>query len=386
MVNAKNLLRNAVITLGNRFFRYSRPPAVPDGYCNILVFCRMAIGDIVMAIPSFRALRHSFPNARIVFVTMEWNREVVRSLDYFDEVVYLTNAIVMHRDIGGLLRFIVWLRTCKFDMAVLLDTFLFPFYCYMAGIPVRVGYEFENEGFALTHKAKVTENEYRLHNFLKVVGLSGAQIDDTSMDFPVKLDENDSQILEKLLPQQLLQSTSPVVGIVAGGGRNPGQTVLAKNWTTEGFAQVALELIKKDDAIILLFGKGEDDEIATRLLAHVRREHPDSAERIINVVNKTSLMQAAALLQKCDIVVTNDTALMHLAAAVGTPTVSIFGPTSPANLAPRGNDHRVVQSATACSPCYESQGYLLCRSECMKEIAWYTVYKEAAALLQDRQV
>lgn len=336
--------------------------------------------------PSFRALRSSYPNARIVFVTMEWNRDVVRTLDYFDEVVYLTNAVVMHRDIGGLLRFVVWMRTCAFDMAVLLDTFLFPFYCYVAGIPVRIGYEFENEGFALTHKVKVTEDEYRLHNFLKVVALTGAHIDDTSMDFPVKLDENDFQKLETIVPRRFLQSTYPVVGIVPGGGRNPGQTVLAKNWTIEGFARVAIELITRDDAVILLFGKGEDDEIAARFLALVRTESPDVEDRIFNVINKTSLMQAAALLQKCHIVVTNDTALMHLAAAVGTSTVSIFGPTNPANLAPRGNGHRVVQSPATCAPCYERQGYLLCQSECMKEIAWHTVYKEVTAVLQDRQV
>ncbi len=106
-------------------------------------------------------------------------------------------------------------------------------------------------------------------------------------------------------------------------------------------------------------------------------------EKIENLVNKTTLAQAASILIKCNLLLTNDTAFMHLAAVIGTPTLSIFGPTDPRNLAPRGPEHRSIKSSLPCSPCYERKGYLNCKSECMEEITWERVYNEVINALQE---
>jgi heptosyltransferase-1 len=180
-------------------------------------------------------------------------------------------------------------------------------------------------------------------------------------------------------------SSGPTVAVVAGGGSNPGNRIAAKNWKPEGFAGVITKLVVEHDAVIVLCGKGEEDAaiaksvIAMSRCASDRRQHES---RIVNLVNKTSLKQAAALFQRCEVVLTNDTSLMHLAAAVGAPMVSIFGPTDPANLAPRGSMHRTIATSLPCAPCYGYNGYRSCDAACMDEIGWESVYREVVALLK----
>jgi ADP-heptose:LPS heptosyltransferase len=205
------------------------------------------------------------------------------------------------------------------------------------------------------------------------------------MDFPVSLQPEDVCHINSLLAD--LPQSKYLLGIVAGGGRNPGQVVEAKNWSSEGYSNVIGKLLENHDVTILFFGKDEDALIAGDILNCVQIKHPDTrVERVANLCDKTTIRQAAALLKKCHVVLTNDTSLMHLAAAVGTPTVSIFGPTDPANLAPRGSMHHVVVSGLACSPCYERQGYMACRSECMESITWEQVYDKVVAVLNERSL
>jgi len=364
--------------MGNYYFRHQKAKDIPKDPKKILIFCRKAMGDILMAVPTFRALRHAYPESHIAFWTMEWNRGVVELLEYFNEVVYLENTTVMHQNIWGLIKFIFRMRENKFNIAVLLDSFMFPLYCYLAGIPVRVGYEIDNEGFGLTHKTKISERDYRLDNFLKVATLTSAKTEDKKIQFPIKLDRNDEFQIHNILPHSLIREASLIIALAPGGGHNPGETIMAKNWGIEGFSKVIIKLVAEHNALILLFGRGEKDSaIAEKFMEFIKNEFPlFNFKYIVDLTNKTSLMQVAALLQQCDVTLTNDSALMHLSAVVDTPTVSIFGPTNPENLAPRGFKHRVVKSELACSPCYEEKGYLYCKGECMTGISWERVYNE----------
>lgn len=381
----KETIKKGIIAAGRLYFRNRRRPAIPENPGRILVFTRKAIGDIVMAIPAFEALRKRYPHSHLTLCTLEWNREVVRPLTFFDEVIILENAALLHQSVRGLLGFIWLMKKNRYDMAVLLDSFMFPFYCYAAGIPVRVGFEEGDEGFALTHKVRIDENEYRRDNFLKVAELAGADIREKEMVFPSALGEGDLAVVDSLLPQQRISVFSAVIGVAVGGGRNPGQKMPSRNWTKGGFAHVIVRLIRDRNALVLLFGKGDDAAVAGDILELV---YPaaghGAAERIVNLINKTSIVQTAALLRKCDLLMTNDTALMHLAIAVKTPTVSIFGPTNPHARVPDDPMHVTITSQLPCSPCYDRKGFLNCGGECMQDISGETVYEAMVRLLDAR--
>jgi heptosyltransferase-2 len=140
------------------------------------------------------------------------------------------------------------------------------------------------------------------------------------------------------------------LGILEGKpliGMNPGATYgLAKCWTPDRFGELGKRLAEKWQARILLFGKEEERPIAHEIQRHL-------GAKGIDLTGKTSLLQLAALLERCALLVTNDTGTMHVATAVGTPVVALFGSTPPHITGPWGDDHVVVKKDVDCSPCWK---------------------------------
>ncbi|MHB8882704.1 MAG: lipopolysaccharide heptosyltransferase II [Thermodesulfovibrionales bacterium] len=382
-MSIKRFIKSVFVRLGNLYFQGMPPRTLPLNPGKILVFTRMAIGDMIMAMPSFAALRQSYPEACITLCSMRWNKDIVRPMHYFNKVILLDDAAAMQRDYLALIKFIFELRRVRYDMVVTFDSFMFPFYFFLAGIPVRIGFEYGDEGFALTHKVKFKTGTYLADTFLSVAELAGARRSGSQLGVEIEMDANEQEEIDELLRLDVFAGHARIVGIVPGGGSNPGKNISAKNWTVPGFSAVIEKLIKDCDIPVVLFGRGAADQsIAEQIIELVKSQAPNlNHALLLNLVDKTSLMQAAVLLGKCALVLTNDTSLMHLAAAVGTPTVSIFGPTDPANLAPRGGQHRYVRATLPCSPCYEQKGFRQCGSDCMQSISWQSVYAEIAAQL-----
>jgi heptosyltransferase-2 len=128
-------------------------------------------------------------------------------------------------------------------------------------------------------------------------------------------------------------------------GMNPGATYgLAKCWHPERFGELGRRIFNEWNASILLFGKEEEQPIAREILQHLKG-------RGINLAGKTNLLQLAALLECCQLLVTNDTGTMHVATAVGTPVVALFGSTDPLITGPWGDGHVVIRKDVPCGPC-----------------------------------
>jgi heptosyltransferase-2 len=131
-------------------------------------------------------------------------------------------------------------------------------------------------------------------------------------------------------------------------GINPGSTYgTAKCWFSERYLELARRLIRRADATIILVG-GKDN---TPLINHIASNLDG---RIIEAVGK-DLLHLAALVKRCHLFITNDTGPMHIAAAVGTPVVAIFGSTNPVTTSPLGNGHRIVRKRVSCSPCLKRE-------------------------------
>ena len=141
---------------------------------------------------------------------------------------------------------------------------------------------------------------------------------------------------------------------------NPGATYgLAKCWYPERFGELGKRLVQKRNASILLFGTAEEGSTAKKIVEHIK-------EGAIDLTGKTDLLHLAAILERCQILVTNDTGTLHVAAAVGTPVVAIFGPTDPDTTGPWGEGHAIVKKEVPCGPCLKR----VCPTDhaCMKNI------------------
>ena len=132
---------------------------------------------------------------------------------------------------------------------------------------------------------------------------------------------------------------APLIGLHASGGRE------IKQWPPERFGEVAARLVRERGATIVLTGSAADRALVER----ARRSLPQTA--VIDLSGSLDLMTLAAVLERLDVYVTGDTGPMHLAAAVATPVVAVFGPSDPIRYAPRDGRHRIVRIDLPCSPC-----------------------------------
>jgi lipopolysaccharide heptosyltransferase II len=144
-----------------------------------------------------------------------------------------------------------------------------------------------------------------------------------------------------------LNESSNVIGLVSGADTNARGRwkPYLKRWKPERYAELARWITEETGAKPVMFGGPDEMDLAEQIATA-------AGVPIVNFCGKTGVGELPWLLQKCKAVVINDTGLMHLAAAVGTPVVALFGPTSPLAFAPKGEQHFVIQGHVHCSPCY----------------------------------
>ncbi|MBM4308848.1 MAG: glycosyltransferase family 9 protein, partial [Deltaproteobacteria bacterium] len=159
-------------------------------------------------------------------------------------------------------------------------------------------------------------------------------------------------------------------------GINPGAAYgLAKCWHPDRFAELGRRLCERWKATALIFGREEERSMADRILKSLGGGG-------IDFTGKTHLLQLAALLERCRLLVTNDTGTMHVASAVGTPIVAIFGSTDPVATGPWGDGHVVVRKEVSCSPCFKR----VCPTDhrCMEGITVDEVEKVVSKKLEEQ--
>ena len=136
-----------------------------------------------------------------------------------------------------------------------------------------------------------------------------------------------------------------------------------KRWAPEKYAELGNFLCEKFNASIMIFGSSEEQDISEKILKLMR--YPP-----IITTGKTTLRQAAAIIEKCDLFVSNDTGLMHIAAALNVPTIGIFGPTDPRKNSPRGKNTTFIWKNFPCSPCYNTEKAIKCKeAKCLNSIS-----------------
>ncbi len=341
------------------------PQVIDQDYRKILIRSPNWIGDVVMATPAMGALRTTFPRATLIVAAHPRVADLFRPHPYCDGVV-IYDRQARHRGILGLIRFAAELRRQSFDLAILFQNAgEAAVLAWLAGIPRRAGYATDLRRPLLTHAVAVGEEERRLHHtqyyrrMLQALGITGG---DGAL--ALVCDAEERAWADKML------------GLDRWIAVHPGATYgSAKRWYPERFAAVADHLADAYGARIVLVG-GSDVVDAGQGVERSMRH------RTFNLVSKTTLRQLMAVLQKCCLLVTNDSGPMHVGAALGVPIVAVFGPTDHTTTSPLSSRSRIVRRPVDCSPCLKRH----CPTDhgCMLGITVDDVLQAAGELLDNR--
>jgi heptosyltransferase-2 len=330
------------------------------------------IGDVVMTLPALAAARQAFPGARIAVLAKPWVAEVYRLSPDADEVIPF-EAPGRHAGIRGKLRLAGELRARRFDAAILLQNAVeAAILARLAGIPLRAGYNSDGRGLLLTHSVRRTEAVRRVHQidyYLEMLRALGCPPADRNVR--LRPGPTYDEIARTLFSRFGLDSARPLIGVAPGAAYGP-----AKKWFPGRFAAVADRLIDDTQAQVILFGSGGDRESTAAVQKDAR--HP-----LIDIAGQTNLQEAIALMARCALFLSNDSGLMHVAGALGIPTVAIFGSTNPLTTSPVGEKSVVIHHAVDCSPCLKP----VCPTDfrCMEGIGVEEVYGAARRLLRPEE-
>jgi heptosyltransferase-2/heptosyltransferase-3 len=359
-----------------------RPPVVDlSAIRDVLVLRLDRIGDVLMSLPALSELRAGLPRARIRLAVGAWSAEVAKSAPV-DEVL-LWSAPWVGRASEGAQSFSQLaaqarrLRHARLDLALdLQGDVRANVLLRISGARLRVGYANTGGAYLLTHAVPFDETISWVEQNRQAVAVALGREPTGRAISP--LGEADRDFAARLFGTMALEGKRPLVGIHPSGGR------LVKQWDVARWAQVAARLQREFSATVLVTGSAADRDLAAVL-------GKDLARKPLDLTGKLSVRETMAVLERLDLFLSPDTGPMHMACAVGTPSVSVFGPSDPVRYFSGGDGrsgarHVVVRAELWCSPCNlirlppdectRGDG-----PECLHLVSAEAVYREAARLL-----
>lgn len=343
---------------------------------KILVRTTNWIGDAVVSLPALEALRNQFPESEIVLVSKPWVSEVYWHYPgMLRQIIYDPES--KHHGLAGLGRLIDDLRAEHFDLAILFqNAFQAAWIAWRSRIPARIGYARDGRGWMLSDPVDVPPRGaygHEAYYYLQLLFRAGLieRPDPAKPLEEARLVMREAELSWAARRLQSLRLDGPrfLVGIHPGASFGP-----AKRWPPERFAAFADLAIGGLRADVLIFGSAAEAPLAEAIAGSMK--HAPTV-----LAGKTTLTQMMALLAHCQLIVTNDSGPMHLAAALGLPLVAVFGSTDERATGPLSLHARVVKKHVACSPC----GLRTCPIDfrCMQGVTAERVF-EAALEIVDR--
>jgi 3-deoxy-D-manno-octulosonic-acid transferase/heptosyltransferase-1 len=312
---------------------------------NILIVKLSAIGDVIHTLPSLAALRRLYPDAHITWVVEEAAAELVKNHPYLDAVL-ISRRKSWPKDIqkGKILKplfdmhsLIKELRRRRYDLVIDFHGLFKSSIIVLLSLGKRkLGYDSLQElsGLFLNEKIPEDMNIHAVDRYLDFLRYLGAKIDNVEFILPPN---NDAEARVRLLMNKNKLDDKKFIAI------NPVAYWKTKLWDNEKFAHLA-DLTNNKLKMKIVF-TGSEKESIEGITSRMTTEG-------INLGGQTSLLDLAYLYKKAQMVITTDSGPMHLAAAVGTPVIALFGPTDPARTGPYGKGHTIITAQLPCSPCF----------------------------------
>lgn len=371
-----NLIRTAAVSTGRALFRGTeRPLPEPGEIRRVLAVKIWAVGEVIMATPAFRALRELLPEAHFTMLTGRAAYPIVELSPRFDTIRVVDEGTFLRPRPARLLSLVKNLRRERYDLLVSLHhAWQFGLFAASAGARHRVGFDRTGEGFAYTVRVAPEQRRHQVEEYFDLARAVGAYGEPGPLE--IFTNEADEKRADGVITR-LRENGKPVALVAPGGGINPKTKMVEKRWPVERYAEL-IELLSPDFFVALVGGPGDETtgDAVTRKLK----------TPLTNLIGRTTLRELYALLKRTDLFVGNDSAPMHVAAAAGTPTVAIFGPTDPALNGPWSDRAKVVANNMDCAPCYRDGYFPECdRRECLEGISAGKVYGVALELLDSNK-
>lgn len=325
------------------------PQNLKGGVQRILLLAMCGIGDAINYLPSIKAIRSKYPEARIVVVVASHQSRNIIKVALLDVEVVVYNRFY-HHGILSSLRLLWEIRRQRFDLVMSRaprNSVRIPLVAFLSGARWRVGASSEFLSFLYNCRVDVQEGTHSIERYRQLLAKVGIKISSTaylpSLEPPKEAKESAMQLWKKVG----LNCRDRVVAFCSGADVNIREkwNPSLKRWGVKGYADVARWLVKYRNVHVVIFGDKKEASLAEKISSL-------GGVKIVNLCGKTSIGEIQWLLKSCLAVVCNDTGMMHLAASLGIPVVALFGPTSPVCFGPIGDIHRIVQGKAHCSPCY----------------------------------
>lgn len=330
--------------------RFTRDPEVVR---RVLVRAPNWVGDAVMSLPVLAGLRRLFPLAEITVLAARRVAPLFAAQPGVAEVIRYPSGRGKWQ--------VLWEMRGRFDVALALPNSMeSALGLWLVGVPSRVGYNTDSRRLFLKEAVYGRRKLGGLHTVFYFLGLLKALGGVATFTPPrLYLEPEEEAMGARFLAECGLAGQGPWVGLSPGAAYGP-----AKRWPPERFAALGEELQEEFDARLVLLGGDEDRPVAAEL-----REHLQGL--VVDLVGRTSLRQALGVLSRLQLLVTNDSGLMHAAAALSVPLVALFGSTDPGSTGPFTSRATVIRHPWPCSPCFKRTcevGYACLRDISVDEV------------------
>jgi heptosyltransferase-2 len=341
---------------------------------KILILALSGIGDALMFTPALRLLKQELPQSEIdVLVMFGGAKEIFKNNPHISKVIHFN---FLKEGVTKSLRFVLSLRG-KYDVTINVypsNRKEYNLISFLIGAKKRVAAKYlrmNEENLGWLNNLTVEENDLTHNvqtNIRMVEKLIGNNINvnsDDDLKLQIFFSDDDLAFAQNYLKERNISEKDFVIGF------HPGCATLKnhikRRWEPEKFSKLANRLIEKYSAKILIFGGPEESELKQKVRKNVASEN-------VIVVETETLLQSSAVMKRCNLFITNDSALMHIASALQLPVVAIIGPTNINYIHPWQTRHKIASLNLECSPCFfYSPKPLTCKRDdvkfkCIKEL------------------
>lgn len=312
---------------------------------NILIRSTNWVGDAVMTLPALEAVRENFQSASITVLARPWVAQVFENHPAVNNILIYNRHDGLKTNVSEFFHITNLVRKNRYDLTVLFqNAFEAALIAYLGGVKSRLGFDSDGRGFLLTHRIKRTNEIFGVHQveyYLSILKAAGLEAESRT---PVLyLSKKDIAKAENMLQLQGISKNDFILGI------SPGAIFgNAKRWPVERFAKIGDWASERWGAKVSILGSGKEKNIGNKMAGIMRN-------KAVDFCGATSLGEAMGIIGRCNLFVTNDSGLMHISAALGVPTLAIFGSTDHVATGPRGLKTRIIRHDTACSPCLKPE-------------------------------
>lgn len=342
---------------------------------NIIVIQTAFAGDVILTLPLVQVLKQVYPISNIDFVVIPQTMSLlINHPDIRDIIVY--DKYGDHSGISGIFHIVSKLKEKQYDVAIVPHRSLrSALITSVARIPVRVGFNNSAGRWFFTHIVKYNSSVHEIERNLSL--LSGLRVDYKKMELPRLYPSSyDRQKVDEILRVRGIGESTDFLTVA------PGTVWATKRWLEERYSEL-IDRICSNGLSVCLVGGNEDKDLCNRIVQKV------SADNVYSLAGEITFLQSAELIKRSRLLICNDSAPLHIASAVGTPVVVIFGATVPEfGFGPIGILNRVVQiNGLKCRPC-SIHGGKKCpikTFDCMKRITVEDVFRHVKDLLDMKQ-